>query len=65
MGLRPNDGRFRFRWCDICTLGISVDETFYRCWICNGANFNICLECYNIGGRCLIEHHELARRKDN
>ncbi|KAH7118227.1 hypothetical protein B0J13DRAFT_569908 [Dactylonectria estremocensis] len=48
------------RWCDICTLSILEDEVFYKCRVCNGGNFNVCLECYKIGGHCLKDNHELA-----
>ncbi|EXL63853.1 hypothetical protein FOPG_19875 [Fusarium oxysporum f. sp. conglutinans race 2 54008] len=62
VGLTPNNQTSS--WCDICTLGISEDEIFYICGICNGGDFYVCLECCNIGGQCLMEHHQLARGGD-
>lgn len=50
------------RWCDVCTLGIPEYKISYQCGVCNGGNFDICSECYEIGGRCLEDDHELARR---
>ncbi|KAH7116582.1 hypothetical protein B0J13DRAFT_571237 [Dactylonectria estremocensis] len=52
-----------FRWCDVCTLSIPEDEVFYHCEVCNGGDFDICSECYKIGGRCLGDDHKLAQRK--
>ncbi|KAH7200665.1 hypothetical protein BKA60DRAFT_583016, partial [Fusarium oxysporum] len=52
------------RWCDVCTLGIPQDEMFYKCGVCNGGDFDICSECYEIGGRCLGDDHRLAQRKE-
>ncbi|KAF4415640.1 ankyrin repeats (3 copies) domain-containing protein [Fusarium austroafricanum] len=60
--LIPNDGTSR--WCDVCTLSIPEDEVFYECGVCNGGDFNICSDCYKLGGRCLGGNHGLAQRKD-
>ncbi|RBR24095.1 uncharacterized protein FIESC28_03094 [Fusarium coffeatum] len=45
-------------WCDVCTLSISEDVVSYECKVCNGGDFDICLGCYKIGGRCLGDDHE-------
>jgi ankyrin repeat protein len=46
--------------CDVCTLGMPKNENYYHCRVCNGGDFDVCLECYNIGGRCLQEGHVLS-----
>lgn len=46
------------RWCDVCTLDIQKDDDYYECQICNGGDFDVCLECYKSGGRCLEVDHE-------
>jgi len=57
-GLTSHDGTSR--WCDVCTLTIPKDEVYYRCGVCSGGDFDICLECYKIGGRCLKDGHDLV-----
>ena len=57
-GLTSNDKTSR--WCNVCTLNIPKDEVYYQCEVCNGGDFDICLECYKIGGRCLKDSHDLA-----
>ncbi|OBT50678.1 hypothetical protein VE04_08703 [Pseudogymnoascus sp. 24MN13] len=49
-----------YKWCDVCTLGILEDEVFYKYGVCNGGDFDICSECYKIGGRCLGHDHGLT-----
>lgn len=51
-------------WCDICTLGIQTDDMCYHCTVCSGGDFDICLECYEIGGRCLEVDHQLIQEGD-
>ncbi|RYO97939.1 hypothetical protein DL765_010984 [Monosporascus sp. GIB2] len=46
------------RYCDICTLGIE-ERVSYQCEICNGGDFDICLGCYKLEGRCLDDVHAL------
>jgi len=46
------------RWCDVCTLGIQKHDDYYECQVCNGGDFNVCLECYKSGGHCLEVDHE-------
>ncbi|RYP23453.1 hypothetical protein DL767_008810 [Monosporascus sp. MG133] len=48
------------RWCDACTLCIPVDCAYYRCQICDGGNFDICLDCFAIGVKCRDGSHALA-----
>ncbi|KAB5570506.1 ankyrin repeat-containing domain protein [Coniochaeta sp. 2T2.1] len=48
--------------CDICMFGLSAKQVWYHCQICNVDNFDICLECYSIGGRCLNPDHQLFER---
>ena len=50
--------------CDVCTLNILKDDAYYHCGVCNGGDFDICLGCYTIGGRCLEVNHKLAQRRD-
>jgi len=45
--------------CDACTRLISVSSAFHHCRICNVGNFDICLECFEMGTRCLNNSHEL------
>lgn len=45
--------------CDICGVGILNGEAFYYCTICNGADFDICEMCYDLGARCLDLSHEM------
>jgi len=52
------------RWCDVCTLAIQKDDVFYECKVCSGGDFDICLECHEVGGRCLETDHELVERKE-
>jgi ankyrin repeat protein len=61
VGLRSNDGRSRY--CDICTLGIHKDDVYYRCGVCNNGDFDICSECYKVGGRCFEVDHELLQKE--
>lgn len=51
------------RWCDICTLSIQ-GKLYYYCRVCNGGDFDICWECFKIGGRCLEDARKLIQRKD-
>nr|XP_036587170.1 ankyrin repeat-containing protein [Colletotrichum truncatum]KAF6797901.1 ankyrin repeat-containing protein [Colletotrichum truncatum] len=46
--------------CDICCFEISLYSKFYHCSICIGGDLDICLDCYQLGGRCLEESHELT-----
>ena len=62
VSLKSHDGTSR--GCDVCTLSIPQDDVYFSCGVCNGGNFDICLECYKIGGRCSKDGHELIQRKD-
>ncbi|KAK0743978.1 ankyrin repeat-containing domain protein, partial [Schizothecium vesticola] len=61
---RPVSNDLAPRWCDVCTLSIPEDEAYYECGMCNGGDFDICLECYKIGGRCLRDNHQLVYKID-
>ncbi|KAK1990129.1 ankyrin [Colletotrichum falcatum] len=57
---RPH-GSFK-TYCDICTFGISESHC-YHCLVCDGGDFDVCLDCFTLGGRCPEDVHELALRK--
>lgn len=50
------------KWCDVCTLSILKDDLHYGCEVCNRGDFDMCSECYKIGGRCLEGDHRLIQR---
>jgi ankyrin repeat protein len=50
-----------FRWCDVCTFGIQADSIYFHCGVCFGGDFDVCLECHNIGALCLDEDHNLTK----
>ncbi|EEP79601.1 conserved hypothetical protein [Uncinocarpus reesii 1704] len=58
----PGTGVKKCRWCDVCTLDIPENNSFFSCGICNGADFDICLDCYAGGARCLEEPHILTEQ---
>jgi hypothetical protein len=47
-------------WCDICTLSFVEGETYQHCMICMDGDFDICLQCFNLGARCLDIGHKLV-----
>ena len=49
-------------WCDVCTLGIPKINAYYECGDCHGGDFDICLDCFKVGGRCLDDSHKLASK---
>ena len=50
--------------CDVCTLYIPESCcTWYHCGSCCGDDFDICMECYERGARCLGVDHTLDLRK--
>ncbi|KAF6844647.1 ankyrin repeat domain-containing protein 52 [Colletotrichum musicola] len=51
-----------FRCCDVCLFSISEDCSYFLCSVCNGGDFDICLDCFNCGGRCPEESHVLVLR---
>ena len=55
---------YRSRFCDACTLNIPKRNVYYRCGICNGGDFDICMECYELEGRCLQDGHVMIQMKD-
>ncbi|KUM58892.1 hypothetical protein ACN42_g8256 [Penicillium freii] len=46
--------------CDVCTRFLSVGSAHHHCSICLGDDFDICLECFEMGARCLNGSHELV-----
>lgn len=40
--------------CDVCTRTITSSSAFYHCSGC--CNFDVCLECHELGGKCLRRH---------
>jgi ankyrin repeat protein len=50
------------RECDVCLLGISEEDTYYYCEVCNGGDFDICRECFAIKAHCLDESHILISK---
>ncbi|KAH8592645.1 ankyrin repeat-containing domain protein, partial [Bisporella sp. PMI_857] len=58
----PSDKEIRS--CDVCMLSIQEKDAYYNCSDCNGGDFDICLECYRIGGRCLEIGHRCLKKKD-
>lgn len=50
------------RCCDCCTLDISKDTVYYRCNICDGGDFDVCITCYELEGRCLQDGHYMFRK---
>ncbi|KAI1053810.1 hypothetical protein LB507_007482 [Fusarium sp. FIESC RH6] len=57
-GKRKDEGAAMFE-CDICCSMI-FDETSYHCGLCNGGDFDICVDCFERGGRCLDSIHEMT-----
>ncbi|KAK1671055.1 hypothetical protein BDP55DRAFT_321789 [Colletotrichum godetiae] len=47
--------------CDICTLSIPENDTCYHCSDCNGGDFDMCKDCFDNCGSCLVASHELTR----
>ncbi|OHW99193.1 ankyrin repeat domain-containing protein 52 [Colletotrichum incanum] len=46
-------------WCDVCTAHIPDGKTYYRCEVCyRGDGFAICLECHDVGVKCLDDSHK-------
>ena len=55
---KPAISRDAFAWCDICTLNLREDCGSYNCALCDGGNFDICMECFEFGLHCQDESHE-------
>lgn len=55
---KPAISRVAFAWCDICTLNLREDCGSYNCALCDGGNFDICMECFEFGLHCQDESHE-------
>jgi ankyrin repeat protein len=50
------------RICDICYLNI-LSQDYYSCESCHGGDFDICPECFKLGGFCLDDSHSLVPRR--
>ncbi|KAJ4250131.1 hypothetical protein NW762_011941 [Fusarium torreyae] len=45
--------------CDICEFG-SSEARFQSCGICHAGDFDVCLECFALGGHCYNSEHKLV-----
>jgi hypothetical protein len=52
------------KFCDVCDLGISNEDTYYHCQVCNNGDFDICEECFAIEARCLNQCHILKKERN-
>lgn len=59
----PMPDNERTRYCDVCTLWLEA-SLHYHCKLCNGGDFDICLECFKKGARCLEDRHVLEMWED-
>ncbi|KAJ5877421.1 hypothetical protein N7455_000886 [Penicillium solitum] len=50
-------------WCDVCTRFLSYGSAYHKCSICLGGAFVVCLECFEMGARCLDGSHGLVRKE--
>ncbi|GAW16521.1 hypothetical protein ANO14919_059510 [Xylariales sp. No.14919] len=46
------------RYCDVCLAG--MNKRYYSCDHCSGGDFDVCRECYELGGHCLVKSHILT-----
>ncbi|CAG8167914.1 unnamed protein product [Penicillium olsonii] len=51
--------------CDACTRLISLLVACHNCPICLDTTFTICVECFEMGARCLNESHELVLQRSS
>ncbi|KAF3216760.1 hypothetical protein TWF106_008161 [Orbilia oligospora] len=49
------------RTCDICRLNMLKNSAFYHCRSCDDGDFELCLDCVEVGAHCLDESHEIVR----
>ncbi|KAI1735544.1 ankyrin repeat-containing domain protein [Xylaria scruposa] len=47
-------------YCDVCTIFLRKETTYYYCKICNGGDFCVCQDCYTLGASCLGDSHEMV-----
>ncbi|KAI0380524.1 ankyrin repeat-containing domain protein [Hypomontagnella monticulosa] len=52
----------RFGNCDVCELTTWWGRDYYKCGLCQDGDFKICVDCFDIGARCLGDQHELIRQ---
>ena len=50
-------------WCDVCTRFVAAGALRYVCSICNGGDFDVCLECFEMGAQCHGSSHDLTLRE--
>lgn len=48
--------------CDSCNNEISELDFYYFCFICNGADFDLCQSCVDGGAKCRHDSHLLVKR---
>ncbi|KAI1357253.1 hypothetical protein F5Y08DRAFT_334005 [Xylaria arbuscula] len=48
--------------CDVCTLHLRPETCYHSCETCNGGDFDICQDCYILGGSCLEDSHQLVEK---
>ncbi|CAG7932036.1 unnamed protein product [Penicillium olsonii] len=51
--------------CDACTRLISLLVGCHNCPICLDTSLTICVECFEMGARCLNESHELVLQRSS
>jgi ankyrin repeat protein len=51
-----NFGQLSTRSCDVCTRRLLCGSSYNKCRVC--FDFDICLECFDLGGRCQNVSHE-------
>ena len=57
--VRSTSNDLKSSQCEVCTLNLPRNGTYYQCEICYNGNFQICGECYELGGRCLQDGHDM------
>ncbi|KAK6506061.1 hypothetical protein TWF506_010985 [Arthrobotrys conoides] len=46
------------RFCDICELVIPGNDVYYKCRICDGGDFDLCLDCVKANVHCRDKSHD-------
>ncbi|KAK8147549.1 hypothetical protein G3M48_001448 [Beauveria asiatica] len=50
-------------WCKCCTRYMLEGSTHYHCTTCQGDDFDLCIECFQMGTRCHDGSHDLVLRQ--
>ncbi|KAL8301067.1 hypothetical protein RB593_000054 [Gaeumannomyces tritici] len=58
VNLRPGSPVLGF-FCDVCLLNLK-HRTYYRCYVCDNGDFDMCQECFDLRAVC-EPYHVLAR----